>query len=62
MARAARLLSNGPAKAAWEKAKQRGREVLAHRQKLIRVVDRSELGWAVVAEYEADARVSSRFR
>ena len=32
-----------------------GKDALAHRQKLIRVADRSELGWALVAEYEADS-------
>ena len=33
---------------------RRGKDALAHRQKLIKVTDRSELGWAVVAEYETD--------
>ena len=50
--------SKGPAKLALEKAKQSlrmGKDALAHRQKLIKVADRSELGWAVVAEYNADA-------
>ena len=28
---------------------------LAHRQKLIKLADRSESGWAVVEEYDADA-------
>ena len=58
MSRAARILEQGPAKIALEKAKQSirmGKEALAHRQKLIKVADRSELGWAVVAEYDADA-------
>ena len=58
MSRAARILEEGPAKLALEKAKQSIRmdkEALAHRQKLIKVADRSELGWAVVAEYDADA-------
>ena len=57
LARAARMLGEGPAKLALEKAKislKRGKDALAHRQKLIKVADRSELGWAVVAEYETD--------
>lgn len=44
-------------KAAVENAKtvlKEGEELLAHRQKLIKVTDRSEFGWVVVAEYEAD--------
>ena len=56
--RAARLLADGPVKTALEKAKlslKGGKDALAHRQKLIRVTDRSELGWAVVSEYEADS-------
>ena len=51
------MLGEGPAKLALEKAKislKRGKDALAHRQKLIKVADRSELGWAVVAEYETD--------
>lgn len=31
-----------------------GRKLLAERQKLIRIADRSEFGWGVVAEYTAD--------
>ena len=38
------------AKESFEKGKKR----LAARQKLIRIADRSELGWGVVAEYTAD--------
>ena len=58
MMRAARLLEEGPAKLALEKAKlslRRGKDALAHRQKLIKVADRSKLGWAVVAEYETNS-------
>ena len=36
------------------KALERGRELLGERQKLIKIADRSELGWGVVAEYTAD--------
>ena len=32
----------------------RGRKLLADRQKLIKIADRSDLGWAVVSEYTAD--------
>ena len=32
----------------------RGRKLLAERQKLIKIADRSDLGWAVVSEYTAD--------
>ena len=32
----------------------RGRKAIAERQKLIRIADRSEYGWAVVEEYTAD--------
>ena len=42
---------------AVEKAKealQEGEELLTARQKLIRIADRSEYGWATVAEYEED--------
>ena len=58
MSRAARILEEGPAKLALEKVKQTlpmGKDALAHRQMLIKVADRSELGWAVVAEYDVDA-------
>ena len=51
------MLGKGPAMLALEKAKislRRGKDTLAHRQKLIKVADRSELGWAFVTEYETD--------
>ena len=54
----ARLLAEGPVRTTLEKAKlslKGGKDALAHRQKLIRVADRSELGWAVVAVYEANS-------
>ncbi|XP_070563993.1 uncharacterized protein [Ptychodera flava] len=35
-----------------------GMEMLEHRQKLIKMADRSEFGWAVVQEYEADELAS----
>ena len=37
---------------------EQGLELLATRQKLIKVTDRSELGWKVVSEYEADELAS----
>ena len=40
-------------KAALDALKQ-GRAMVAERQKLIKIADRSELGWAVVQEYTAD--------
>ena len=59
-------MGEGPAKLALEKAKQSlklGKDALAHRQKAIKVADRSELGWAVVSEYEANTlAVDSRQR
>ncbi|KAL5463210.1 hypothetical protein EMCRGX_G032089 [Ephydatia muelleri] len=58
LSRAARLVADGPAKVALEKAKQSlklGKDALSHRQKLIKLADRSDFGWAVVNEYEADA-------
>ena len=33
---------------------QKGRKLIAERQKLIRIADRADLGWAVVEEYTAD--------
>eukprot|EP00731_Ephydatia_muelleri_P008531 Em0004g869a len=57
LARAARNLADGPAKDAVEKAREavrEGKNQLAHRQKLIKLADRSELGWHVVNEYETD--------
>ena len=32
----------------------RGRKLLAEHQKLIKIADRSDLGWAVVSEYTAN--------
>ena len=37
-----------------KQALQEGEDLITQRQKLIKVADRSELGWAVVAEYQAD--------
>ena len=37
-----------------QEAIAKGRKAIAERQKLIKIADRSELGWAVVAEYTAD--------
>lgn len=39
-------------------ALEQGLELLASRQKLIKIADRSELGWKVVSEYEADELAS----
>ena len=36
------------------KAIKRGRQLIAERQKLIRIADRSDLGWSVVSEYTVD--------
>ena len=55
--RAARTIVDGPVKDALEKARaavKEGKGQLLHQQKLIKVADRSELGWAVVVEYEVD--------
>ena len=52
LSQAARLLMEGPAEVTVERQKG-GRESLAQ---LITMVDHSELGWAVVAEYEAVGR------
>ena len=49
--------SDTTAASAVKKAKDalaRGRKLLAERQKLIKIADRSDLGWAVVSEYTAD--------
>ena len=35
-------------------ALKEGRRIIAERQKLIKIADRSELGWAVVSKYTAD--------
>ena len=46
-----------PSAATIKKAREslaEGRKLLAERQKLIKVADQSDLGWAVVAEYTAD--------
>ena len=37
-----------------QQAIEKGKQLLVHRQKLIRIADRSELGWMVVDEYEED--------
>jgi hypothetical protein len=47
-------LEKVPALTAAKKAVLEGTKLLAERQKLIRLADRSEHGWGVVAEYEAD--------
>ena len=50
-------LASAGSSAALEKATkalERGREIIGERQKLIKIADRSELGWGVVAEYMAD--------
>ena len=49
--------SSSRSKATLEKAKsslQEGRDLIASRQKLIRLADRSEFGWDLVKEYQAD--------
>ena len=49
--------SLGSAPPAIEKAKEalrEGEKLLKDRQKLIRIADRSEYGWATVSEYEED--------
>ena len=51
-------LGTGPATTSAVKKAQEaiatGRKLIAERQKLIKIADRSDLGWAVVAEYTAD--------
>ena len=57
LARVERGVADGAAKVALDAAKEaltKGEQLMAQRQKLIKVADRSELGWAVVAEYQAD--------
>ena len=57
LAEAEAELAGVGASLALERAQQsleRGRKLIAERQKLIRIADRSELGWGVVAEYTAD--------
>lgn len=58
LVRAGQNLVDGPAKDALQKAQEsikEGKRQLTHQQKFIKAADRSELGWAVVAEYETDA-------
>ena len=43
-----------PALAKAKDTLAQGKKLLAEKQKLIRIADRSELGWGVVAEYTAD--------
>ena len=53
----AAISSDPAATSAVNRAKDallRGRKLLADRQKLIKIADRSDLGWAVVSEYTAD--------
>lgn len=55
LARACQLLEEGAAKEAVTRAQQtieKVKQLLTHRQKLIRIADRSELGWMVVDEDE----------
>lgn len=54
LAKAARLLEDGPAVVRAQQDLTKGKELLSHRQKLIRIADRSEYGWVVVEEYEED--------
>ena len=43
-----------PAQKRAQEALEKGAQLLAERQKLIKIADRSENGWGVVAEYTAD--------
>ena len=43
-----------PALKCTHKALERGRRLIAERQKLIRIADCLELGWSVVSDYTAD--------
>ena len=57
LARVERGVADCAAKVAPDAAKEalaKGEQLMAQRQKLIKVADRSELGWAVVAEYQAN--------
>ena len=57
MADAHAELSEAGSTPAIERAKEaltKGMELLAERQKLIKIADRSEFGWGVVVEYTAD--------
>ena len=50
-------LPEGPQREAIDKAKEelkQGLDMIAARQKRIKVADRSEYGWATVNEYEQD--------
>ena len=63
LVRAGQNLADGPAKDALQKAQEsikEGKGQLTHQQKFIKAADRSELGWAVVAEYETDALAINR--
>ena len=60
--RAERGVAEGAARTSLENAKralQEGKDLITQRQKLIKVTDRSELGWAVVAEYQADEQADN---
>ena len=46
--------SSSPALARAKEAVESGLKLLAERQKLIKIADRSEHGWGVVSEYTAD--------
>ena len=48
------LSSTPPAVERAKEALKEGEELLKNRQKVIRIADRSEYGWATVAEYEED--------
>ncbi len=57
MAEAETELTGVAASPALERAQaalEKGKKLIAERQKLIRIADRSDLGWGVVAEYTAD--------
>ena len=57
LTRAERGVADGADQTSLENAKralQEGEELITQRQKLIKVADHSELGWAVVAEYQTD--------
>ena len=50
--------AEGRTKVALEKIKDalaEGRQLIAHRQKLLKLADRSEFGWSLVEQYEEDA-------
>ena len=50
--------AEGRTKVALEKIKDaltEGRQLIAHRQKLLKLADRSEYGWSLVEQYEEDA-------